>query len=390
MRLIPQIANWNAYLIMVTSPTYQPRHLLSAWGLSFCVHAIVLAGAVAFLHDLPRLEPPVYRMEFLLTDPKSAADTATSEEAATVTEPSHTRAASTSATHVIEQHALTETSTVQQSVNQVTPASVEQREMSPSATASDPTPVASPTPIERHVDTLPPVIESHRPATMNTPRTVERPLTTAFSQVETSPATEPIIEHLQNDVTHSSLAASEGSQNTAETVSGLSSDSPSSLSSSPDEYSPTSQPTDQSSVTAVQTDSQTTYSSSSPSQMNSDSSAAAPQQTLVMSHPSITQAIPSRPDYGWLTDSLRRRVETLKAYPRLARMQGWEGRVVVRATIKDDGSLMDVQVVKSSGYEALDDDALRLMKRACPIRLQHELGQPHVVVVVPVQYQLEP
>ena len=45
MRLIPQIANWNAYLIMVTSPTYQPRHLLSAWGVSFCIHAIVLASA---------------------------------------------------------------------------------------------------------------------------------------------------------------------------------------------------------------------------------------------------------------------------------------------------------------------------------------------------------
>lgn len=116
----------------------------------------------------------------------------------------------------------------------------------------------------------------------------------------------------------------------------------------------------------------------------------APVATVVMNHPPIGRTLSLHPDYRWLTDSLRRRVESLKAYPRLARMQGWEGIVVVRATIKDDGSLLDAQVVESSGYEALDDDAIRLMKRTCPIRLQHELGQPHVVVTVPIQYRLDP
>ena len=381
---------------MTTVPTHQPRHLLSAWGLSFCIHATVLAGALAFLHDLPRLEPPVYRMEFLLTDPKSVADAATSQEATTVTEPppptapSHSRATNTSSTHVIEQHPLTETSIAQPTVNPVTPAAVEQREMSPPATASDSAPVASPTPIERHVETLPPVIESRKPSTMNTSQAVERPFMTASTQVAASPTAEPLIKDLQDDVAHSSFAAVEGSENTTVTSGVLSLDSASSHSSATNEHSPSSQPAGQSSVTASQAAFQTDDSSSPPSQMDSGSPAATPHQTFVMNHPPIARTLSLHPDYGWLTDSLRRRVESLKAYPRLARAQGWEGRVVVRATIKDDGSLLDAQVVESSGYEALDDDAIRLMKRACPIRLQHELGQPRVAVVVPIQYRLEP
>ena len=365
---------------MMTSPTYQPRHLLSAWGLSFCIHATVLAGALAFLHDLPRIEPPVYRMEFLLTDPKSVADTATSQEATTATEhssptaPSRSRATSTSSTHVIEQHALTETSIVQLTVNPVTTAAVEQREMSPSTTASDSTPVATPTPIERHADTLPPVIESRRPAMMNTSQAVERPFMTASPQVAASPTAEPITKSLQDE---------------AETAGSPSSNSASSFSSSPDEHSVSSQPTGQSSVTASQTASQTTDASSPPSQMDSGSPAATPQRTLVMNHPAIARTIPSRPDYGWLKDLLKRRIMSLQAYPRLARMQGWEGIVVVRATIKNDGSLLDAVVTESSGYASLDEDALKLMQRACPFRLPHDLGQSHIEVLVPVHYRLE-
>ena len=374
---------------MMTSSTHQPRHLLSAWGLSFCIHATVLAGALAVLHDLPRLEPPVYRMEFLLTDPKSVADAATSQEATTVTEPSHSRTTSTSSTHVVAQPPLTESLIVQPTANPVTPAAVEQREMSPSATTSDSTPVESPIPIERHVDTLTPVIESHRPSAMNTSQAVERPFMTASSQVAASLTAEPITKNLHDDVAYPSHAASGISQDGAETASSPPLDSASSLSSSPNEHSPSSQPAGQSSVTASQAGYQTADSSSLPSQMHSGSAAAGPQQTLVMNHPPITRTIPSRQGDGWLTDLLRRQIMSLQAYPRLARMQGWEGSIVVRATIKNDGSLLDAVVIKSSGYAALDDDALKLLHRVCPVRLQHELSQLHVEVEVPIHYRIE-
>jgi TonB family protein len=111
--------------------------------------------------------------------------------------------------------------------------------------------------------------------------------------------------------------------------------------------------------------------------------------TVVVNHPSIARTFPSRPDYSWLTDALRQCVESLKVFLRLARTQGWEGHVVVRATIKNDGSLLNTQVLGCSGYETLNDDAIRPMRRTCPIRLQHKSGQPHVVVMGPIQYRLE-
>lgn len=367
---------------MTTVPTPQPRHLLSSWGLSFCIHAIVLSGAVAFLHDLPRVEPPVYRMEFLLRDSKSVADAATSQEATTVTErsspstPTRSRTANHSSSHMIEQQARAEASIVHPNVNTIT-AAVEPRITKQLSTAIDSTPVLSSTPIERQTETLPPVIESHRSTTMNTSQPLERPFLTASPQAATSPAEESINKHLHDDVAHPSSPASGSSQSADETANSPSSDLAAS------------QPASQFSVIAPQTDSQSTGSSSPPSQMESGSPSAGPQQTLVMNHPPITRTIPSKPNYGWLKDLLRRRIMSLQAYPRLARMQGWEGIVVVRATIKNDGSLLDAVVTESSGYASLDDDALKLMQRACPIRLPHDLGQSHIEVFVPVHYRLE-
>ena len=367
---------------MATLPTQQPRHLLSSWGASFCIHAIVLAGAVAFLHDLPRIEPPVYRMEFLLTDPKSVADAATSQEATTVIEhsspstPTHSRTANHSSSHMIEQQARTEASIVQPNVNTITTA-VEPRLMRKLSAAIDSTPISNSTPIERQTETPPPVTESRRPTTMNTSQLLEHPFLTASPQVAASPAAEPISKRLQDVVAHPLSSDSESSQSAGETAS------------SPSLDSATSQPTSQFPVTASQPDSQTAGSSSPPSQMESSSSSAGPQQTLVMNHPPITRTIPSKPDYGWLKDLLKRRIMSLQAYPRLVRMQGWEGIVVVRATIKNDGSLLDAIVTESSGYASLDEDALKLMQKACPIRLQHDLGQSHIEVFLPVHYRLE-
>ncbi|MEQ1794164.1 MAG: TonB family protein [Nitrospira sp.] len=79
----------------------------------------------------------------------------------------------------------------------------------------------------------------------------------------------------------------------------------------------------------------------------------------------------------------------MQIYPRLARTQGWEGKVVVRATIGNDGHLLGAVVTESSGYASLDQDALSLMHRACPILIQQDFGQSHIDVLVPVHYRLE-
>lgn len=118
--------------------------------------------------------------------------------------------------------------------------------------------------------------------------------------------------------------------------------------------------------------------------------AAAPviQEAAVREHPG--QLSPAaRPDYGWLAQALWSRIEQLKRYPQIARMNRWEGKVVLRAVIKEDGQLIDLEVAESSGHSVLDLDALEIMRQASPLKLKHALGQPQVVVQVPISYRLE-
>lgn len=49
-------------------------------------------------------------------------------------------------------------------------------------------------------------------------------------------------------------------------------------------------------------------------------------------------------------------------YPEIARRSGWEGKVVVRAEVSQDGFPTSVIITKSSGYGVLDQAALRSVK----------------------------
>jgi len=51
-------------------------------------------------------------------------------------------------------------------------------------------------------------------------------------------------------------------------------------------------------------------------------------------------------------------------YPLAARNRGWEGAVVVRAAVSRSGTVIDTQVVDSSGYAILDSAALHAVARA--------------------------
>ncbi len=114
-----------------------------------------------------------------------------------------------------------------------------------------------------------------------------------------------------------------------------------------------------------------------------DNPLAAVEELLVRSAPA------TKPDFGWLADALWNRVEQLKRYPHIARMNRWEGKVVLRGVVKADGQVVDLEIAESSGYSVLDRDALEIMKQASPLKLKHPLGQPQVVVQVPISYKLE-
>ncbi|MEP6886759.1 MAG: TonB family protein [Nitrospirales bacterium] len=97
----------------------------------------------------------------------------------------------------------------------------------------------------------------------------------------------------------------------------------------------------------------------------------------------------AKADFGWLTRTLLSRIEQLKRYPHAARLNHWEGKVVLRAVIREDGHVIGVDVAESSGHSALDDDAVDVLRKASPLELAHPLGQPQVVIRVPIRYRLE-
>jgi periplasmic protein TonB len=94
-------------------------------------------------------------------------------------------------------------------------------------------------------------------------------------------------------------------------------------------------------------------------------------------------------DHSWLADSLRRRLAELKRYPSTARLNGWEGKVVLRAVIRADGHLSEVKVHRSSGYDALDNAAMEAIRLVCPLHMHQALGTAEVAVYVPIVYSLD-
>jgi protein TonB len=123
-------------------------------------------------------------------------------------------------------------------------------------------------------------------------------------------------------------------------------------------------------------------------------SAAAEQQdpATLEGHQVVARAVIPRPatkgDYKWLAESLHRRIIELRHYPSTARLNGWEGKVVLKVSIRQDGQLKDVEVIKSSGHVSLDQAAMESVRRACPLHMKHELNAPMVVLHLPVSYSL--
>jgi protein TonB len=93
-------------------------------------------------------------------------------------------------------------------------------------------------------------------------------------------------------------------------------------------------------------------------------------------------------DYRWVGEALGERVRQLLTYPAKARLNNLTGRVIVKVVIREDGHLYDVEVVKGSGHEILDEAAVDLVRRSCPLKMKHALGRPRVTIMLPVTYEL--
>lgn len=118
-------------------------------------------------------------------------------------------------------------------------------------------------------------------------------------------------------------------------------------------------------------------------------SAMVPAQTASLTPSTTAPPVAGKPDYGWLADSLLRRIEALKQYPAAARLDRLEGRVVVRIVIEEDGHITSLAVAKSSGHDVLDQAALTTLQQASPLALSKPLEKSPMTIQIPISYRLD-
>lgn len=81
-----------------------------------------------------------------------------------------------------------------------------------------------------------------------------------------------------------------------------------------------------------------------------DNSAAASQARYVKNH------------FLYIKEKIQKQI----VYPRIARRRGIQGKTVISFVIQADGSVKDLKIVESSGYDILDRNAIKTVKRAAP------------------------
>jgi len=70
-----------------------------------------------------------------------------------------------------------------------------------------------------------------------------------------------------------------------------------------------------------------------------------------------------QPSFPGGLDSLTRWMKTTMVYPRSAQAEGVEGRATILFYVEPDGSLSDIEVLRSSGDARLDAEAMRVVRK---------------------------
>ena len=85
---------------------------------------------------------------------------------------------------------------------------------------------------------------------------------------------------------------------------------------------------------------------------------------------------------------LKRKIKMVWKYPETARVKGLQGTLTLKFVLNGDGSLRNVKVVQSSGYQILDEGAVEAVKKAAPFYSIPEVLGDNLPIVADFQYQL--
>lgn len=88
--------------------------------------------------------------------------------------------------------------------------------------------------------------------------------------------------------------------------------------------------------------------------------------------------------------TLSRAIGQYQRYPILAQQRGWQGTAEVLLRLAPGNRIVNVSILRSSGYEVLDRQAMEMVKQAEPLPPAPEALRPeYLSVVVPIVFKLK-
>ena len=103
----------------------------------------------------------------------------------------------------------------------------------------------------------------------------------------------------------------------------------------------------------------------------------------------VFQVVEVQPEFPGGQQEMMKYLRSTLKYPEAARAAGVEGRAFVQFVVKADGSICDVQIMRTSGDESLDAEALRVVKSMPKWKPAMNKGKAvNVKFVLPIVYKL--
>jgi protein TonB len=316
------------------------RFLFPAWGISLAVHGVAVALALAFAAQVkPVLQEDIFKWDVALVKSSESEPTSQVAEAVATPSPPQRQMSSTPPAKSLE----------------------DMPRVAPQQTAQMVHPVMEAVkPIEEKVDVPPPPLKvepvqpvEQRPAEV-APSKVEPVLETKEPEPEPVQHAEPLVAQSPSVAVAPSVEPAEAQPPHHE----------------PPAPAPAATPSHESPIHEV------------------EKSVSAMSEAPVHAARVPAPAAETKTDHRWLAESLWRRVAELKRYPSSARLNGQEGKVILKAVIRSDGHLADLSVQKSSGHSILDTAAIEAVKLAFPLHMKYAINKPEIVVSLPIVYSL--
>ena len=103
----------------------------------------------------------------------------------------------------------------------------------------------------------------------------------------------------------------------------------------------------------------------------------------------IHQVVEVQPEFPGGMKEMMKFIQNSLKYPEAAKAAGVEGKAFVQFVVKADGSISDVEIMRSSGNESLDAEALRVVKAMPKWKPAMNKGKAvNVKFVLPIVYKL--